>query len=216
MADDKTSFTFTKYCFDTYKRFIKVTLAELRTQTLPELCLYDSTGCRGLITFRQYIVNGFVLNVNLDMEYEDEDEDDPETVQRISVHFDLFTGINKGNIINKHLGVFEDEWEDCKDIQKSLTSTLESYIGKEFKKCKQPFCHNIQAVEVDTEEWCKNCYISSFQREEKCSVCLEDDGYWMTLSPCGHMIHSACWQKVIGHNCPLCRTEAKFSKKSEF
>ena len=216
MAKETTTFTFTKYCFDSYKRFIKITLAELRQQTLAELESHEMT-CYGIATFRQHIVNGFVLNVNLDVEYDDDEDEDNETVCSITANFDLFTGVNKGRVVGRALGICEDDrWTDYPDVQERLTKTLESYIGVEFKKCKQSFCDNIQVLDTDTEGWCKTCYISSYHREEKCPVCLEDDGYWMTLNPCGHVIHGACWQKVVANICPLCRAECAYSKKSEF
>jgi hypothetical protein len=214
MAEEKTTFKFTQYCFDSFKRFLKVSVAEAKKMTLDEFENYDSDCC-GLPSFRQHIVNGFVFRILIDLEYEDDDVES--TLESATLNFELFSGVNKGHISGRKIGVFtETGWHDFHGHQERLKEDLQSYVGVEFKKCKQPFCDRIQPLYVYTEGWCKTCYVSCHKREEKCPVCLEDEGSWITLYPCQHVLHSACWTKTVGRKCPMCRTECDYSKSTEF
>jgi hypothetical protein len=54
---------------------------------------------------------------------------------------------------------------------------------------------------------CENCYTYNYVNEENCSICMENNYIWCSLS-CGHKFHTFCIQKVENKKCPLCR--AKF------
>jgi hypothetical protein len=75
-------------------------------------------------------------------------------------------------------------------------------LPKEWKIC---LCGGEKAIRGD---FCRTCYLHSYKRTEEeggdCCVCHENNGRWVKLE-CGHILHSYCWGKVVGKNCPLCR-----------
>ena len=83
-----------------------------------------------------------------------------------------------------------------------------SDIPSSFELCH---CMDSRAVK---DGWCDNCYIYRYLRTEDeggdCCVCLENEGRWVKMLPCNHIIHVQCYNRLhkpYPHTtkCPLCR-----------
>jgi len=62
---------------------------------------------------------------------------------------------------------------------------------------------------------CRDCFIHAYERTEEeggdCCVCHENNARWLKLE-CGHVLHTHCWEKIVGNKCPLCRNpSAKYT-----
>lgn len=59
------------------------------------------------------------------------------------------------------------------------------------------------------DDWCEDCFPYVVTQENNCCICLENEGVWIKLLECNHILHSYCWYKTVKQNeakCPLCRT----------
>jgi hypothetical protein len=59
------------------------------------------------------------------------------------------------------------------------------------------------------DDWCQECFPYVVTQENNCCVCLENEGVWIKLAECNHILHSYCWYKTLKRyeaKCPLCRT----------
>ena len=66
---------------------------------------------------------------------------------------------------------------------------------------------------------CEDCYMFHLEKEDNCSICLENGGWWQKLE-CGHSFHRHCIlrtaleapvqvQGKLAVKCPLCRHATK-------
>jgi hypothetical protein len=88
--------------------------------------------------------------------------------------------------------------------------------GKTWTPCK--WC-DIKAL--DNEDLCEYCYIHQYERTEEeggdCCICHENNGVWVKLTTCNHILHLHCCNKMDLSNgkprCPLCRQVFDFMDK---
>lgn len=84
--------------------------------------------------------------------------------------------------------------------EKAIESWI-NWLKEEWKTC-------VCGKEVVRGDHCRDCFIHAYERTEEeggdCCVCHENNGRWAKLE-CGHVLHTHCWEKVVGHKCPLCR-----------
>ena len=68
---------------------------------------------------------------------------------------------------------------------------------------------SLQALEAERPV---GSWVEAEAAEKECCICLkaEEVGKLLALVPCGHrIVCSDCSALVVGHSCPVCRTEAR-------
>lgn len=89
---------------------------------------------------------------------------------------------------------------------RNTPENFNSYIDNKFK-LRYEFCTCGNLVFEDG--LCESCFVFSYENEEECAICKENEpNRWYELE-CGHVFHMNCIKKVKNNKCPLCRKEIK-------
>jgi hypothetical protein len=124
---------------------------------------------------------GFRCDIHLEWEFDDEEEIDHETMRiLVSIKYKDFQ-------LGSRIVTDSDEKEWVESLVKTYT-----------------LCGCSKKV-AEKDGWCKSCYPYVYKQGEECCICKEDEGVWIQLDVCKHIIHLGCWEKVEGLKCPLCR-----------
>jgi hypothetical protein len=110
----------------------------------------------------------------------------------------------KGETGKHYCGV--DVFHFTQNTEKSRLFDWLAKIETNFKLCSCGY-------RVKRDNWCADCFIHRYERTEEeggdCCICLQNEGVWVKILPCNHILHLHCRLKIPGWNCPLCRQEMK-------
>jgi hypothetical protein len=124
---------------------------------------------------------GFSCEICLEWDFDDEEEIDHETIRMVvSINYKDFQ-------LGSRIVTDSDEKEWVESLVKTYT-----------------LCRCSMKVAVK-DGLCGRCYPYVYKQGEECCICREDEGLWIQLDVCKHIIHLDCWDKVEGLKCPLCR-----------
>jgi hypothetical protein len=152
------------------------------------------------------IIDHTTINNDLDMKLECKLDDE----MNRKLYFNLSTREEVSPHIFEYFNIFKFELK-TKELD---DEKLNKYLGKSYEKC---VCGEL--VKIDGK--CEKCYIFSYEHDENCCICGENDYRWNKLE-CGHILHNHCMRKMIrhsyyvddkpAHRCPLCRHEIHYEK----
>lgn len=179
--------TFFSRYIEVQKTNILERFEKLKTEDASEL--EEELNDDGLIIIDFQSFKKFELEMEVDFDRNSEDMIKPWSL-KLMMHF-RYKVPNKDlgyvNIANIHMKV---------DMEEFITKINESV--KTYKIC--PCEDNIEYK----DGWCITCYPYVLTQEDRCSVCLENDGVWIELK-CKHTVHKRCWNNIENNKCPLCR-----------
>ena len=128
--------------------------------------------------------------------------DKPRVCHKIPVLNESIEFIQHPNVVRTRIQQF------CKQVHYickcgSLAKPRLAIVHLDNNLEKQP---EKQPEKTQLEHRCESCFVYWYKRtDDRCSVCLEDEGVWVKLS-CGHILHQHCWTRIKGFQCPVCRT----------
>lgn len=141
------------------------------------------------------------IEILLNPEYPEEDGD---THIEIYITFKLCfcdKSVCNCEVEKINFGCVVDSYQcHTKDYEYAIKE-LEKLIGSQYIKCKDLYC---QCLKSSFSEYCNSCYIYFTEIEDKCPICLTNQGRFIKPE-CGHIIHFHCYHFMPGNKCPLCR-----------
>lgn len=90
------------------------------------------------------------------------------------------------------------------DLAKFLDKSLKWAVTLKRCKCTQYMeSHHTLCEECTLKE----ITIEYFAKKHDCPICKDDETPKITVkTSCGHIFHEDCLEKIVGNNCPMCRT----------
>jgi len=128
-----------------------------------------------------------------------QDEDEAPTGER-QVRIDYVIQLFKNTRVQCVIRLWDDRYtfeEHCSIVR----ARLDEFCSRTFLLCK---CNEPGIKRLGNQ--CVDCFVYHHKRtdNDRCPICLEDEGRWVQL-PCSHILHTFCWQRVPGSQCPICR-----------
>ncbi|CAN0530268.1 unnamed protein product, partial [Ectocarpus sp. 12 AP-2014] len=90
-----------------------------------------------------------------------------------------------------------------------------STVGDMLNTIRKNACH-LQAQQDALHDWRLNHQIATLEKlalnvsklvEEECGICMEPMEEVSLIQPCLHFVCTACIRKIMGDNCPFCRSK---------
>jgi interleukin-1 receptor-associated kinase 4 len=107
----------------------------------------------------------------------------------------------------EHIGRLHCIAERCLEARRTRRPELVELIS-ELEEVRR----GTEALQALEAEWAVGPLVKAEADEKECCICLkaEELGKLLALVPCGHRCVCAdCSALVVGHTCPVCRTEAR-------
>lgn len=197
-----TSFTFSPRIVELMKRQITIVCIDLKKITDDELYLfyekdyerYDKTFGDFSIQF-QCVFDNSQRMINMES-------------------IDVIISCNNHDFIHKTLMSVRSR----NIYEYDVICELFRYEHHVFRFCKLEYCNELCLCKE--EDLCRNDYLYNYHHEDRCCVCLENDGSWTKLK-CNHFIHTVCIEKLsdidtnykhdtLEITCPLCKQTTDF------
>ena len=174
----------------------------------------DEYGTHNLIDYKIFRNHLFEVKPAFEVEkiYEDEEEEEyKESIISINIYISFKEGQCK--IYTKNLS---DLTYKDKINQDDVIIWLKETVFSPIVRCGH--CNDIFLEKNRPDEFsdkCESCYIYWYMLEDdKCCICHENEGVFIELNRCKHVMHRTCWRKLVKENkeknmamnkCPLCR-----------